>query len=1368
MERGGLARRERRALWGSGAAIALALVALEPGRILPETKLDVLIDPLGMLARALHAWDPSAGFGRLQNQAVGYLFPMGAFSAAVRSVGLPPWLVQRAWLALVVCASLWGAHRVARAIGIGGPAGRLVAAWTYALAPATLSIGLFQSAGQLPYALVPHVVAPLLAPRPGEGPRRTAARSTLWLAAMGGVNGASAIAVLPLVALWFLTRVPGSARRRLAAWWALGAVAATLWWIVPLLVSVRWGVRFTDYTESAATTTVTESATEVLRGTGNWLSYLETPAGSWLPGSWALAASPLAVAATVLLAAGGLVGLLRPSAPERRWLGACVLLGAAAMGAGWAGAGGGPAAHLVQDLLDGPLAPMRNVHKLAAVVRLPLALGLGHLVARLGRAVRSDERMPGGARLGPAVAATVLVGAALLPMVRTGAAAPGAFDDLPAAWPRAAAWLEAHQDGGRALLLPGSSFGEYRWGRPLDEPLASLLDAPWAVRDLVPLGGNGSTRLLDGIDAALATEALPESFSAVLGRMGITHLVVRNDLDLDRTGGPGPSTVRRQLTEAGLARAASFGPLQDPPDDGRRPPRPGLGGEASEAYRQIDVYEVPDAAPRAEVLDAAGTLVASGGPEGLLAIDPDLLADRPAVLAVDAGELPEDIEPVRVQTDSARRRDVQFGAVRDSSTATLEAGQRSPVTGEAPVDRWPGDEPTRLSDARLEGARSIEDSRRPGGGLSPEAQPFAAFDENPDTSWVPQRGRPGEWLEIQLDEPTEVATATIVLPSAAGRRLGAVTVETDRGHAEVELAGDRTTVELPPGPTGRVRVVVDRVDGDVELRPVGIAELELRTADGEPLEVRRPIVAAPLDGDRPADVVALARDRRDRLDVVRRDEDGRFDRLVSWAGGDAVASGTAVIGDGTRAAALLGRVGTRDAGAARLEASASSTSRDHPATAAVRAVDGDPATAWVSDAELGAPRLRLTWDRPVLVDSLVVTPLTEHVDQVAEVIVAGDEGAPGERHPLDASGRVELATPQRTRSLDLSFPGPHPDDDVAVARTVGIAEVEVPALAGRTPGLLPDDAPVALPCGDGPALRIDGDEIATRVDTTVGALRTGAAVPWEACDPVPLGAGRHRVEVARGALFAATLDLAPAAGVPAAPAPRGSTIERWGSVERRIDVEAGPTSILATTENLNAGWTATLDGRRLDPVRVDGWRQGWIVPAGAGGPVELRFAPDPIHRSGLALGALAVGALVAAALVGGRRDRARPAIALAADEARGQIACGLGAVACGALLAGPLVLVAVPLALVGRRRAPWLEVVAAGGLLGAGAVALAHPGAGLGSEVGTFSAAAQWLSAAALVAAGVRLATPTDASVRAAGRAGSTPSSPRPAVRPTP
>ena len=60
------------------------------------------------------------------------------------------------------------------------------------------------------------VLVPLLTAQDGDSPRRVAARSAVWIAAMGGVNGAAAFAVLPLVVIWFTTRSPGRARRRLA------------------------------------------------------------------------------------------------------------------------------------------------------------------------------------------------------------------------------------------------------------------------------------------------------------------------------------------------------------------------------------------------------------------------------------------------------------------------------------------------------------------------------------------------------------------------------------------------------------------------------------------------------------------------------------------------------------------------------------------------------------------------------------------------------------------------------------------------------------------------------------------------------------------------------------------------------------------------------------------------------------------------------------------------------------------------------------------------------------------------------------------------------------------------------------------------
>jgi arabinofuranan 3-O-arabinosyltransferase len=1206
--------------------LVLLATATRPGRIIADTKIDMAVNPLGFLGRALHLWDVEQ-FGQLQNQAAGYLFPMGPFYALGHLAGMPAWITQRLWLGTLLCAAFLGARRLAARLGIGTPGGRLIGALAYALSPHALASLGTNSSEYLPLAMLPWMVLPLVTAasgvrdgeeggraggRRGGGRIRAAARSGLAVACCGGINGTATLAVLAVPVLFVLTRPRGSARLRLLAWWGAAVVIATMWWSVPLFLLGRYAFSWLLYTEKAGTTTSTTGLVNVFRGAERWVNFLTVDGNAWWPLGHAFATQTLPVLCTGAVAALGVAGLARSRLPERTFLLVTLLAGVTVMVAGHSG----PLAPEAWRLIDGPLAPFRNLYKFDGLVRLPLALGIAHLLApaRLRRTPGRLRRTPRWTW--PAVAA--LAGLAV-PALATGLSATGDFPAVPQYWRDATTWLNGRAGDQGVIAVPGARFGEYIWGRPMDEISQPLLRVRWAERQLVPAGSPGLSRLMDAIDQRITSGQGSAGLSEVLARMGVRYILVRNDLRREDLRGAWPARVHEALDSSpGIRRVAWFGGAPagtNWPDD--------AVNTIDQPYPPVEIYEVAGADDVVSMTEATRALRLYGSPEALLTMaDNGLLRGRPVLFGDDApgtGGKP-------VVADSLRRVERNFGELRGQTSPTMTATEKAGEPGQRRDIMEPGwdrystvvsysgikDVTASTSASDITSIAQLDD---------PGALPYAAIDGSTWTRWETGGwgGPVGQWLKIDFDRPLTPRNVTAMFTQDAwlGPPPDRVSIETESGRVEQRVV--RTSAAQPlgvaAGPTRWLRIRVLGLAWKPAVRSVARVAVPELHIDGVGAVRHYRLPAAPADG---TIVMSRAPGRLPGCmrgsvrwvcapSLQRQDEEAYgFDRIFPVRSATtARLSGTAALTD----PGLIERYTSTDP---RLKVQASSVATREPAGMPRSAFDGDPATTWVPAVGDRAPWLSLSWKRKVRVGRVTVRR-PPGASGPLQVRVEGDHGQWSEA-PVGGDGVLSFK-PMTTTRLTLRF---------SAASPLQVTDVTVPRVA---PFRSLPNARVPLPCGFGPRLRLNGAAVPTRATGTFGDLLSGRAIPFRACGAVTLKAGDNGLAaVPFDAFRVDSAVVSPAVGIGlglgAAPRqePSPVTVTRWTPEHRQVEVDAARDSYLVVNENLNAGWQATIGGRILRPVRLDGWRQAWVVPAGTAGPVRLSYRPDRTYQAAVLTG----------------------------------------------------------------------------------------------------------------------------------------------------
>jgi arabinofuranan 3-O-arabinosyltransferase len=1231
-------------------ALTLLTFAQSSGYEAADTKLDLVVAPARFLRNALTMWDPTAAAGQLQDQAYGYWFPMGPFFLLGKLAELPPWVVQRSWESLLLVVAFLGVVRLGRLLGVRGFWPRVGAGLAYALAPRMLmELGVISSE-LLPVVVLPWILIPLVRGAAEGSPRKAAARSGVALLFASGINAAATLAILPVPALWLLTRQRGPRRRALMSWWALAVVLACLWWAVPLAVLGKYSPPFLDWIESSSVTTRVTSLVDVLRGTDHWQAFLGP--NTW-PGGWILVAAPAAILATTAVAALALVGLARRTTPHRVFLLTSLCLGLVLVTLGHVATVGPPFAGSLRDLLDGPLNAFRNVHKFDPVLRLPIAIGVGHALAAIPMRIPHRPTVQLGTHaavayprqlvvLGlvalAAVAISPTIAGRIVPQTRT-------VND-PSWWRQTGDWLGEHEKGpgGRALVVPGASAPVYIWGSPRDDALQPVADGPWTVRDAAPLAQPGYVRLLDTIQQSLASGAADRTLGHLLARAGIRYLVVRNDLAATSSAVAALRFVHATVADApSLIRVAQFGPDVAAPDDANRLVDLGI----TKPSGAVEVYENTEWRDTVAVLPAAGAVVANGSTDNLPALlSAGLAPQTPVIFGSAPGAVASSGRPVSVLTDGTRRREFGFGGVSNYS-ATLTAS--APFTTKRAVHDYLPAGRDDLSVATYSGITDVRASTSASDANSfvyrgAAHEPWAALDADPDSGWLSAslHGAIGQWFEVSLPEAIAVPSLRLAFAAGQGPFPSRIRVTTDAGSLDEDVSPGPSvqTVTAAPGLTQTVRLTVLATSDGSRGVQVGLSSVQL------PNVVPRRTLA--IVNDRTPDVMTfrLAGGRRsdcltvggaaacDRSWAVAGEEDGELSRtfgLPTSAAYRATASVRLVRGPFTDA--LL------DAGNP-VRAIASSVDSSDPRERPGAAVDGDPATGWVSAQADRAPTISLSIPNPRRVVGVVLRPaVNAPATRPTQVLVR----ASGRSFvaTVSASGRVEFPRLATTRTLSISVlhstlrTSTDSQTDKAHLLPVGIGEI---TLLGRNMPSGAGASTIAITCTAGLHLGVDGRAVAMRVRASAADVLAGRPVAARPCPgaAVELSGGSHTIALATGGgaapesvTLARTGTAANPFGVP--PAVGDAVVNRWSATHRSLTVATSAAEYLVVRENANDGWRATLDGQRLRSVMLDGWQQGWLLPAHADGVVLLEFTPQTAVDVGLVAGVVAVVALIAMA-----------------------------------------------------------------------------------------------------------------------------------------
>lgn len=1190
----------------AGGFVLLGMVfAQRSGRIVGDTKAGLVLNPGDYLATALNIWDPNGSWGQVQNQAYGYLWPMGPFFWVGDLIGLPEWVIQRLWWFVLLLTAYLGMIVLLNALRLGRPWVHILAGFAYALSPRMLSTIGPTSIEIWPLAVAPWVVAPLvLAVTSKRDPKWMAALSALAVAMVGGVNAAATFAVIPVAAIWILTATSGRTRKTMMLWWPIFVLMGTLWWIIPLFVLGSVSPPFLDFIEGAQATHAVTTFIDALRGSSHWVTYIDSTsqAGS------ALIRNPLVMMNSFVVLGMGLAGLAIAPRRIRSFLWVSLLVGSFLITAGFEG---NAFSETVRSLLDGVLAPLRNSHKFDPVVRIALIIGLVALIDAMPA--------PKGVRISPRRGVAFLAGIAVI-----GSTFPawtgllpnyGTYQAVPDYWHQAADWLNKQENDGNVFILPGAIVAEHLWGSPKDEVFESLLERPWTVRMANPLVPPANIKTIDEIERLFGLGRGSKELTQALVNQNVRYLVVRADLN---TRSPSNDYFAALSTISGMENVRevkSFGP------------EIGLGSVYTEqnGMRVFSNFGVAEKSKAIRIFELPGTKAASSmklSETPVIFGDPTVLFNADfartnfaGIFAGDSNQTLPNTEMPLVITDTNKFREASFGRVIDNLSATMSIDEEYALKRRVYDFEMGGPKSIR----KLIGAKSIRasssSSQVNAAPIRTDQSPWAAFDRDPSTEWRanPAKKDKKAWIRVDFEEKIDLSGSTIkVSPRVFVKEIK---VRTDMGVRTVKVSPGATTSLDLDGVSSNFLEIIGATYG---LIPFAIKEITVPNATiSRPLVLPRADaswgdpVAISLQAEKPkSNCFVIEGNWRCSPEDVSVGEDFLItDRVIQLESPNSYATNLSV--ESLASANLDGAL----SGSVKIDVS--TRLARSPSVGPLAMIDGDNGSGWIAG---------LKDERPTIIvqfpDSRRVNKLDLFTDvnlpasyPVSGILVFDD----GERREVDfdtwgtatfsgkETSRLQIIiTDVRKRMNRLS-------SGEKQVLPVGVSEIKI-----NDEPIGPDPlAATLIPCGEGPSMILNGNRFETSVVTSLIDALNGKAVKATIC-------GDQRVQMAEGENRVTFL----ASNTHRVTNAVFGEIPRINTTRALLDRNATSLSVeslspnddlIFVAQNINKGWVA-----EPQAIAVNGWMQGWQTSK-----AEADFSLNNVYRGGILVGfALAIWLII--------------------------------------------------------------------------------------------------------------------------------------------